>query len=702
MTPIQPTRFDVAIIGGGPGGLMTAMHINNKVGDEAQITIFEQSERLGGKLVTGSFDSVNAPYEVGVAEIYDYAMIGHDPLKHLITEKLGLQVKRMDSESVVIGDRIMNTTADIARLCGKKTHDAIIDFRTKCTEMMSIEQYFEGVGRDDNDHPWMFKSGLDVILDEVKDPMAQRFLRINCHSDIAIAPNETSGLNALKNMLMDYDEYIQYYCVEGGNEQIATRLADIVRAQFEMQTKVRRIGRTDDGRYKLVIVKDGVETERLFDFVVVSLPYNWLATIEWEGEKLFRAAAKHLDHFNHPAHYLRVAILFEKPFWKDFIQGSWFMSDAFNGCCVYDESSRYDYGTAGALNWLIAGSDALAIANYDDAKLIEMALESLPPQMRFGAKLVREAKVHRWLNTVNAIPGGRPVRATQDIHRIEPKDHPGLFVTGDYLFDATVNGVLDSADCASDMLMSEYIRRDYETRVRARTPGNFAAKDTAVRQSRNVNRTYFENYWGQGSYKDAWSRYYKPEFIRDSIQNVWGAGEKFSILDAGSACGYGVEALRKLGLDAHGIEKNAWIHAQTPDSVKAFNHLGDVTDLPFKDGQFDFVYESCLANLPPSKIDAALEELHRVSRKGVILGSVTSDLTWDMMLHNEMERGVRTFATLWQWSDWFFNIGFTHAIDEDAILEKVWNQASSVGLGKGNWFEDAESLQYCFFSRLDV
>lgn len=706
MTQAQqpPITFDVAIIGGGPGGLMTAMHINQKVGDEAKITIFEQSNRLGGKLMTGKFEKADALYEIGVAEIYDYAHLGFDPLKDLITNKLGLPIQKMDSECVVIDDKIMNTTADIGRLNGKKTMDAVIAFRKKCASLMSKEQYFEGVGRDDNDHPWMSKSGLDVIHDEIKDEMARRFVRINAHSDIAIGPNETSGLNALKNFLMDYDEYIQYYCVEGGNERIVGKLAEIVKAQIELYTRVRRVGRTEDGRYRLTIVgKDGKEEVRTFDFVVVSLPFNWLQTIEWEGEALYRAMGKHLDLFNVPAHYLRVAISFEKPFWDGLVEGSWWMSDHFNGHCVYIESTRYNYGKGGGLNWLIAGSDAVALANLPDDHLIRMALDSLPPQLQFGRQFMIEGKVHRWLNTVNGIPGGRPVRDTQVNHQPEPKQHPGLFVTGDYLFDSTVNGVLDSADCASDMLMSEYVQRDYEQRLRRRTPGGVAKQDRVIAAARNINRDYFDNYWQQGPYSEVWSRFFDAEYLRDAIKIAYGEkSDDFSILDAGSASGLTVGAMRKIGLKAQGVEKNAWIHEQTPKSLMRYNHLGDVCDLPFKDNQFDYVYETCLANLPKHKVVGAIEELHRVAKKGVILGSVTSDLSWDSLITMEQERGIKTYGTLWQWSDWFFNVGFEHAAQDEAQLAKLYERATAAGFGKGKWFEDAESMGFVFFRKLDV
>ena len=69
-----------------------------------------------------------------------------------------------------------------------------------------------------------------------------------------------------------------------------------------------------------------------------------------------------------------------------------------------------------------------------------------------------EGKTHRWLSSVNAIPGGLPARDVMTNHRPEPKQHPGLVVVGDYLFDSTLNGLLDSSDAATDIILTEMIK----------------------------------------------------------------------------------------------------------------------------------------------------------------------------------------------------------------------------------------------------
>ena len=147
--------LDLAIVGGGPGGLMSAWYLKKKLGDLCRVTIFEASDRLGGKIVTRKFDSAPAMYEAGVAEIYDYSMTGPDPLRELI-QHFGLQTIQMDAEQVLLDGELLNDVAGMRRKYGAKTADAIEAFRKRCTEMVSPVEYYEGVGAHDNEHPWAY------------------------------------------------------------------------------------------------------------------------------------------------------------------------------------------------------------------------------------------------------------------------------------------------------------------------------------------------------------------------------------------------------------------------------------------------------------------------------------------------------------------------------------------------------------------
>ncbi|MCC0003733.1 MAG: hypothetical protein H6872_00740 [Methylobacteriaceae bacterium] len=71
----------------------------------------------------------------------------------------------------------------------------------------------------------------------------------------------------------------------------------------------------------------------------------------------------HIAYFDRPGHYLRATLAFKRPFWRDHLPADWWMSDAFDGCCIYDESARNNLERYGMLAFLIAGNAALSLAN---------------------------------------------------------------------------------------------------------------------------------------------------------------------------------------------------------------------------------------------------------------------------------------------------------------------------------------------------
>ena len=168
--------LDLAIVGGGPGGLMSAWYLKRKLGDLCRVTIYEASDRLGGKIVTRKFDSAPAMYEAGVAEIYDYSMTGPDPLRELI-QHFGLQTIPMDAEQVQLDGELLNDVPGMRRKYGAKTAAAIEAFRKRCTDMVSPIEYYEGVGAHDNEHPWAYMTCEQVLDKEVDDRHRQALLQ---------------------------------------------------------------------------------------------------------------------------------------------------------------------------------------------------------------------------------------------------------------------------------------------------------------------------------------------------------------------------------------------------------------------------------------------------------------------------------------------------------------------------------------------
>ncbi|MDI3289014.1 FAD-dependent oxidoreductase [Polyangium sp. 15x6] len=700
----------VAIVGGGPGGLFTAYMLNDKLWDRCAITLYEASSRLGGKISTAKLGPGGPVYEAGVAEIYDYSMIGYDPLRTLV-EHLGLGVLPMSGGTVLLGDRVLRNIADIRQLCGDNTASSVEAFRAEAMRQLSREDYYDSHWTHDNAHAWARKTCRE-ILDRLKDEDARRYFEVAAHSDIATEPHLTNGLNGLKNFLMDVPGYMRLYTIEGGIERLVDRLSGLVKADIRLGRRVVSVERGERG-YR-VVARHGLDLEEAeYDFVVIALPHDRLSMLEWKDPRLARAMQTHVAHYDRPAHYLRVSVLFSRPFWRDAVPGSYFMIDTFGGTCLYDEGSRYgDAPGKAVLGWLLAGSAAQTLANSDDATLIREVLDALPPPLRHGRELALEGRVHRWLSSVNGLPGGFPTPDMRERHVPEPKRHPGLFLVGDYLFDSTLNGVLDSADFATDCLTSEVFRGTYlpeaekaqddEPQATKRPHEDERPAITIVdgAPSEDLDPAYHDFYDGESSYEASFNEYFDARYVVDLIEIIWGAKPPYKLLDCGAANGITLEEFAKLDVDAWGIEKSAYIHGKTAKKWKARNALGDVCAMPFPDDEFDFLYDTALCYVPQKKVGRAIREMARVCKRGVFFGSIASDMTQQVIDAHDLFSGVSTLSTLWEWSEQFLANGFRFAVVDPKPLAWAFARELSGSPGEHPWYPTAEAMRYCFYTKV--
>jgi hypothetical protein len=128
------------------------------------------------------------------------------------------------------------------------------------------------------------------------------------------------------------------------------------------------------------------------------------------------------------------------------------MSERFGGACLYDESARRPEAPYGVLGWLLGGDAAREHASRSDAELIELALDALPAEFAGAREVFLEGRVQRWIGAVNAMPGGRVAAPLERRHLPCGRSGPSLHVVGDYLFDSTLNGVLESAHYVAQVL----------------------------------------------------------------------------------------------------------------------------------------------------------------------------------------------------------------------------------------------------------
>ena len=443
----------VAIVGAGPGGLMTARLLEQKCGSACSMTVLEASHRIGGKLHTRKFSTADAAYESGVAECYGYVG-GDDPLRALVDD-LSLETIPTAGSTVVMQGHIIRDDEDLARIGGAAARAAVESFWAISAQAVTIDEWRGRSAAERVGDPAAAMTGTD-LLELLDDDFARRYLALLAHSDIAAEPHQTSARYALRKMVMGRPGYGSVYALRGGMEELPRRLArQLTRTDIELNARVVRLGRHANGGYSLTVRRGGELSVEHADVVVLAVPHGALYAIECSGDQLRSNFAAHIAAYDRPGHYLRVSLLFDRVFWRTELPGAWFMLDTFGGCCVYDESARHQHESCGVLGWLMAGADALMLCNADDETLAELVIASLPGELAETARRSRrECRVHRWAGAVSARPGRVTPDGSEALQLLDRSGRGGLCVVGDYLFDATLNGVLRAATNVAGMIAS--------------------------------------------------------------------------------------------------------------------------------------------------------------------------------------------------------------------------------------------------------
>jgi protoporphyrinogen oxidase len=455
----------IAIVGGGPGGLFTAWSLERLVDRPVSITIFEASDRLGGKVWSPRFAAApgrdasagGISYEAGAAEFYDYSGVAEDPLRDLV-ESLGLATVPMGGTAVVVEGCTIAHLDDVVTHLGADARRALAAFDARCRAVLTPREIYAS-GTDGA--PAVPRESFAALLETLDERAARRYVETLVHSDLATEPAATSLEYGLHNYLMNDPSVMRLYRIAGGNERLVEELAARLGASVRLRTTVTAVGEDPAGlRVAWQGAGQGVEH---FDIVILALPIEPLRRITCTDESLAAALQAHVARHDHPAHYLRITGLFDRPIrWRVAGDDAFLMLDAFGGCCLYVESACQPEGDQVILGWLLAGAAAEAVADLPDDELVARAIATLPAAMTGLRDRLRESRVHRWIGAVSGLPGGWAPLPVDRRHR-PAACHPGLFVVGDYLFDSTLNGVLDSADHVAGWVAAELTAAQHHT-----------------------------------------------------------------------------------------------------------------------------------------------------------------------------------------------------------------------------------------------
>lgn len=157
---------------------------------------------------------------------------------------------------------------------------------------------------------------------------------------------------------------------------------------------------------------------------------------------------------------------------------------------------------------------------------------------------------------------------------------------------------------------------------------------------------YFEQYSGGRDYSEGGAEGYFTRADAEAIRQHCVAdfqlptGDyQIRLLEGGSSGGHALKLLRRLRLDAFGVEVFEGVVKQTPLFLRKYNFHASITEIPFPDDFFDVTITSAVCYLVSSKaVLRAFREIARVSRYLIL---------WPLTIEWEQKHGVHDrFLTL--------------------------------------------------------
>lgn len=173
------------------------------------------------------------------------------------------------------------------------------------------------------------------------------------------------------------------------------------------------------------------------------------------------------------------------------------------------------------------------------------------------------------------------------------------------------------------------------------------------------DRDYFEGKKGEYSFP------YPQSFLKNFLQNLINLYRALSIkiflnprncLDVGCGTGKLVYYLRKLGIDAYGIEISKYALEIASKEIKPYLRYGDIIKIPYKNNTFDLVVTfDVLEHIERSKLKKAVEETIRVSRKWILHKIYTTENHWIKFFHGKDFSHLSVFSSFF-WKNIFQSI----------------------------------------------
>lgn len=270
----------VLVVGAGIAGLTTAYRLKQA---GVPVNIIEARNRVGGRIrslpnalgtgiraeLGGEFIDTAHICLRGLAEELGFKIVDlFDSFKGLIPEIYFFEGRRIPIEEIIrdFAPAAQQIEADLEAIANFESY-AIPDPPTAALDKVPLSEYLEHLPIT----PTLRKL-LDVgyILWEGRETQDQSCL--NLLYNIGTEPGEFAL----------YGESDERYQIEGGNDQVPRRLAELLADSIEIGTALESVSQLSDGRYRVSLRSGSRSFERKYERIVLTLPFSVLRTINFQ------------------------------------------------------------------------------------------------------------------------------------------------------------------------------------------------------------------------------------------------------------------------------------------------------------------------------------------------------------------------------------------------------------------------------------
>ena len=352
------TRDNLLVVGAGIAGLTAAYRLRQAgVG----VDLVEASHRVGGRLVSltqmaGEFSTV----ELG-GEFIDSR---HQAVRALAAE-LGLELADLQAADEGLEREILYF--DGQRMNEGRVVEEFAELAHRIDQDLKQLTSRDITYRDPSpDAIRLDRLSLADYLDAAAiSPLINKLVRVAYITEFGRDPDSQSCLNMLFLIGAEVGKWSTYgvsderYHVVGGNDQLPKKLAERLLGVIEFGTRLESIRATSDNRYRVSLRQDNKSLERIYDRILLTLPFSLLRQVDL-GLELPEVKRTAIDDLGYGMSS-KLAVPYRERIWRtqygctisiytdlDF-QNTW-------------ESARYGAGPGGWVTDLRGGSQGLQLA----------------------------------------------------------------------------------------------------------------------------------------------------------------------------------------------------------------------------------------------------------------------------------------------------------------------------------------------------